>query len=125
MFEEVHNGDKSPDNEDVEGVSLWMKKATNVMMMMMKVAASYKKKGDINVGDEYSYVTKFDNSCNSSSTMQNLHILVYVSHTNIFSCQIKIENELLKIILPIFIFVSIIKTLKQWNIFINIMLYFQ
>ena len=76
MFEEVGNVNR---RLDVKGGVLrlmsptLMMKAANVVVMMMKVVTSYRKKADTNVRDESSYATKF-----SSSTTHKLLQLVYV-----------------------------------------------
>ena len=49
------------------------------MKVMMKVAASCRKKGDSDIRDEPSYMTKFDKDLQYSSTMHNLR------HVNTFS----------------------------------------
>ena len=47
-----------------------------VVVVVIKVATSYKKEDNINVKDESSYVVKFDSTCNCSFTMQELLQLV-------------------------------------------------
>ena len=67
----------SSDNEDVDGGVVMIDVSNkddegSDVMMMMKVEASYRKKGDSNIRAESAYVPKFDDTCNSSSTMHKL-----------------------------------------------------
>jgi len=89
------------------------------VMMMTKVATSYKKKEDTNVRDESSCVTKFFNTCSFLSTMQELLQLACVWHTNTFSHSLHQNMKITQYNTPNLRIHIDHQTSKHWDIFIH------